>query len=185
MRQKTDSEKQSSEEETTPAAASSCEIQAPGLALLASARAAFDPDSFRWSGTADEPYKSEDATNGAAPSWRSIKRVTLLGPRQPGMHFHLRYFEIAPGGHSSREKHVHEHVVIGFRGEGIIEFDGRQEPVRYGDIVYVAPESVHQLRCAEDATEPFGFLCLVNSDRDRPVLCPPGGDASNSEGASR
>lgn len=158
-------------------AASSCDVDAPGLTLLESARSAYDAAKFSWQGAADEPYKSDSAA-----SWEGIRRVTLLGPRQHGMDFHVRYFEVAPGGHSSREKHEHEHVVIGWRGQGIVEFDGREEPVKVGDIVYVAPQSVHQFRCAADAQVPFGFLCLVNAERDRPVLCP-ADDSPGSEGA--
>jgi len=32
----------------------------------------------------------------------------------------------------------------------------------------VAPEEVHQLR--NPADEPFGFLCIVDHERDRPVV---------------
>ena len=33
---------------------------------------------------------------------------------------------------------------------------------------YVSPDDPHQFRNPEDATEPFGFLCIVNAERDRP-----------------
>ena len=38
----------------------------------------------------------------------------------------------------------------------------------FGDAVYVAPDEVHQFR-NPSATEPFGFLCVVDAERDRPV----------------
>ncbi len=149
-----------------PAPISSCEIKAPGLALEKSARIAYDPFTHRWTGTVDEPYKTDERGN-----WLGITRVTLLGPNQPGMRFHVRYFEIEPGGMSSCEKHIHEHVVMGQRGRGVVEFDNRTEPVLPGDVIYVAPGSVHQFRCEPGAKEPFGFLCLVNADRDKPEVC--------------
>jgi quercetin dioxygenase-like cupin family protein len=44
-----------------------------------------------------------------------------------------------------------------------------------GDVVYVAPNDPHQFRNAEDATEPFGFLCIVNAERDTPLAVDGGG----------
>jgi quercetin dioxygenase-like cupin family protein len=38
-----------------------------------------------------------------------------------------------------------------------------------GDLVYVAPDEPHQFR-NPSATEPLGFLCIVDAQRDRPVL---------------
>ena len=38
----------------------------------------------------------------------------------------------------------------------------------FGDVIYVAPNDPHQFRNPDDATEPFGFLCIVNAERDRP-----------------
>jgi hypothetical protein len=34
--------------------------------------------------------------------------------------------------------------------------------------VYIAAGDPHQFRNAEDAAEPFGFLCMVNAERDAP-----------------
>ena len=38
----------------------------------------------------------------------------------------------------------------------------------FGDTVYVAPNEVHQFRNTAES-EPFGFLCLVDAERDRPM----------------
>ena len=81
--------------------------------------------------------------------------------------FDLRYFEIAPGGHSSLERHVHTHVVIGARGAGTLVSGETQIAVKPFDVAYVPPLKVHQLR--NESTEPFGFFCIVDHDRDRPV----------------
>jgi hypothetical protein len=35
-------------------------------------------------------------------------------------------------------------------------------------VVYIAPNDPHQFRNPEEAGEPFGFLCIVNAERDRP-----------------
>ncbi len=46
----------------------------------------------------------------------------------------------------------------------------RQWKMRFGDVCYTSPWDVHQFACPEGATEPFGFFCIVNAERDKPVL---------------
>lgn len=67
------------------------------------------------------------------------------------------------------EKHQHEHVVIPLRGRGEAQTGELIYRVGFGDVVYVAPGDPHQFRCPPDTGEPFGFLCIVNAERDRPV----------------
>jgi ribulose-bisphosphate carboxylase large chain len=120
-------------------------------------------DGFEWAGVELEAYKADTAT------WRGITRRELIGRRGESTKFHVRYFEIAPGGHSTLEKHEHEHVVIPLRGVGEAQAGCYIWKVTVGDVVYVSPADPHQFRCPEDATEPFGFLCMVNSERDKPT----------------
>lgn len=117
---------------------------------------------FTWAGIPLEAYK--DTTD----TWRGIHRRELSGKRGESQQFHVRYFEIAPGGYSTLERHRHEHVVIPIRGRGEAQFGCSIYRVGFGDVVYVAPDDPHQFRCPEDASEPFGFLCLVNAQRDAP-----------------
>jgi quercetin dioxygenase-like cupin family protein len=53
------------------------------------------------------------------------------------------------------------------RGSGEVMLGDSWEPVSYGDIVYVAPNESHQFRASGD--EPFGFLCIVSAQRDKPT----------------
>lgn len=118
----------------------------------------------QWEGVEPEDYKSDSET------WKGISRRELLGKRGESPRFHVRYFEIQPGGYSTLEKHVHEHVVIPLRGEGEAQFGCYIYSVRPNDVIYVSPSDPHQFRCPEEASEPFGFLCMVNAERDRPQL---------------
>jgi len=118
--------------------------------------------NFEWQGVALEAYKTTTA------SWAGISRRELIGKRGESPGFEVRYFEIAPGGYSTLEKHAHEHVVIPIRGAGEAQFGCYLFKVAFGDVVYVAPNDPHQFRNSADAEEPFGFLCLVNSERDAP-----------------
>ncbi|MGH7500771.1 MAG: cupin domain-containing protein [Longimicrobiales bacterium] len=117
---------------------------------------------FSWNGVAIEPYKA------TTEFWKGITRTELAGKRGESQGFHLRYFEIQPGGYSTLEKHQHEHVVVPIRGTGEVQFGCYIYHVSMGDVVYIAPGDSHQFRNPESNTEPFGFLCIVNAERDAP-----------------
>jgi ribulose-bisphosphate carboxylase large chain len=97
-----------------------------------------------------------------------VLRHTLVGERGERTAFHLRYFEIGPGGNTSLEHHEHEHVVIVLRGQGEVRLGQSWQSVGVGDLIYVAPHEVHQLR-NPSMDEPFGFFCIVDAQRDVPV----------------
>jgi len=118
---------------------------------------------FRWEGIPVQEYKE------AAAHWCGVTRIPLLGESGEKTAFHLRYFEIAPGGFSSFERHHHEHAVVVLRGRGEVQLGETVHELAAGDLVYVAPDEPHQFRNSA-AGEPLGFLCIVDAQRDRPVL---------------
>ena len=118
---------------------------------------------FTWPGVPLEPYKPTTET------YRGVTRRELVGRRGESPRFHLRYFEVAPGGFTTYERHDHEHVVVPLRGQGVVLLGDTRHEVGPGDVVYVAPQEPHQLGAPAGAGEPFGFLCVVNAERDRPV----------------
>jgi len=115
---------------------------------------------YSWSEVSREIYKD---TSG---HWCGIDRNTLVGGKGESSAFHLRYFEIAPGGNSSLEKHSHEHTVICVRGRGRALAGGSLYELENLDVLYIAPDEPHQL--INPYNEPFGFFCIVDSERDRP-----------------
>src|SRR6266513_1182745 len=92
--------------------------------------------SFHWEGVDVLAYKQE----GSAP-FKDVTRQVLF--ESDSLAAQLRYFEVAPGGHTTLERHAHVHVSV-------------------------PPMTWHQFRAAPD--QPLGFLCLVASKRDRPQL---------------
>jgi quercetin dioxygenase-like cupin family protein len=80
----------------------------------------------------------------------------------------LRYFEVAPGGYTTLERHEHVHAVMVIRGRGQCLVGDRAYDIATHDLVDVPPMTWHQFRAAGD--EPLGFLCLVPSTRDRPQM---------------
>jgi ribulose-bisphosphate carboxylase large chain len=117
--------------------------------------------NFTWQGTKTERYKS------SGMDWSDIVKQTLIGNHGETTKFHLRYFEIAPKGYSSFEIHKHEHVVIGIRGKGICIVGKKRFQISFLDTLYIQPNTPHQLRNPFD--KPFGFFCIVNAKRDRPM----------------
>ena len=115
----------------------------------------------RWENVEETRYK--DA--GSAP-FRDITRQVLF--QDPSLACELRYFEMQPGGYSTLERHEHVHAVMIQRGRGRVLLGDRIHAVREHDLVHIPPLTWHQF--VADCGEPFGFLCMVNAERDRPQL---------------
>lgn len=95
-----------------------------------------------------------------------VSRHTLAGPEDLPAAWELRYFEFEPGGYSSLEKHHHAHFVVVVRGSGQALVGAELVSCRPFDAIHVAPLTPH--RWINPSDEPFGFLCTVDRDRDRP-----------------
>ena len=100
------------------------------------------------------------------PARRAPIRGGLADGQELPAEFELRYFEFEPGGYSCLEKHRHAHFVIALRGVGRALVGREVIDLRPHDAVYVAPRTPH--RWMNAGREPFGFLCPVDSRRDRP-----------------
>ena len=114
-----------------------------------------------WDGVPVEGYRP-----GAAPG---VERHTIIGGRKEnaeagGPSMELRYFRLQPGTTSRLEKHEHEHYVIIGEGQGHAIVGDRVWDVAAQDVVYVGPLEPHQFLAKGDA--PFGFFCIVSSERD-------------------
>jgi mannose-6-phosphate isomerase-like protein (cupin superfamily) len=117
-------------------------------------------EPFRWEGVPVLAYKEEGGTH-----FKSITRQVLFDGTG-GEGAQLRYFEIAPGGHSTLERHEHVHSVMVVRGRGQALVGTEIHRLGTNDLVRVPPLTWHQFRATE--SEPLGFLCLVSSERDKP-----------------
>ena len=120
------------------------------------------PESGGWTNRNPVIYKA----SGELP-FQDVIRHELLGKQGEQMAFDLRYFEIAPGGYSSLEKHAHTHAIICSTGTGKLLIDEVSYELHARDVAYVPPLAVHQLK--NESTEPFGFFCIVDRHRDRPM----------------
>jgi mannose-6-phosphate isomerase-like protein (cupin superfamily) len=114
---------------------------------------------FRWEGIEVKPYKAEGS------HFAGITRQVLFTGGD-GLACDLRYFEVAPGGWSSLERHHHAHAVMIVRGNARVLIGDRIVEARTHDVVRVPSLTWHQFQTAGD--EPLGFICMVDCDRDVP-----------------
>jgi len=119
-------------------------------------------DDYRWADIPVHEYKTEGT------HFRDITRQTLIGEAEDeqALNSITRYFEVQPGGYSTLEEHAHPHSVVILRGSGEAILQDRVQPIGLHDRVYVAPHTFHQFHAS--GTEPLGFLCIVDRERDRP-----------------
>jgi quercetin dioxygenase-like cupin family protein len=109
------------------------------------------PGAFRWEGVRLERYDD--------PAVRAVTKQVLIGPAEGATRFALRYFEVAPGAASALDRHPHDHGVLVVKGRGRVRLGSARETIGVGDVIYVAPDEVHQFESL--GPEPLGFLCVV------------------------
>jgi|SRR5262245_824281 len=119
---------------------------------------------YRWERVEELPYKED----GRA-LFKSITRQVLFA--DPQLDGELRYFEMAPGGFSTLERHEHMHAVLILRGRGHCLVGEEVSAIETRDLVTVPAMTWHQFRATRG--EPLGFLCMVNAARDKPQLPSP------------
>ena len=118
-------------------------------------------NGYDWDGVEKLPYKEDSRA-----LFKSITRQTLFS--DPDLDGELRYFEVAPGGFSTLERHEHMHAVLILRGRGRCLVGHEVQTIETRDLVTVPAMTWHQFRASEG--EPLGFLCMVNARRDKPQL---------------
>lgn len=101
---------------------------------------------------------------------QSCSMRLLVSPADGAPNFSMRQFEVAPGGHTPLHSHPYEHEVFVLEGEGTVREGDQERPLSKGDVVYVAPDDVHQFR--NTGSGPLKFLCLVPNDfANKPINC--------------
>ncbi|NGP87613.1 cupin domain-containing protein [Fodinibius halophilus] len=120
--------------------------------------------NYEWDSVSRKDYKDDSSC------YKGVHRYSLLGEKQDeeALNFQTRYFEVEPGGYTSFEYHEHPHSVVVIRGAGTVILENELHQLSLHDVVYIAPNSLHQFHA--DCGEPLGFICTVDRERDRPSL---------------
>src|SRR5437870_6748652 len=96
----------------------------------------------------EEPLLMRDA--------KSTKVRYLIDQRHGANNFYLRIYEIGPGGQTPHDQHPYEHEVYVLRGRAKLLTMVNDVPtlwdVEEGDVVFIAPNHVHQCSNPNDGT---------------------------------
>lgn len=92
------------------------------------------------------------------------KMRMLVGPRDGAANFHMRQFEVEPGGFTPHHQHDYEHEILVLAGTGAARSEAGERTLKAGDVIWVPPNEMHQFR--NTGAEPFKFICLIPAPRD-------------------
>ncbi|MBN1883940.1 MAG: cupin domain-containing protein [Candidatus Krumholzibacteriota bacterium] len=106
--------------------------------------------------------RSIEASPVTAEGARDVTIRWLIAAEDGAERFHMRLFEIAPGGRTPRHAHDWEHEVYVLEGTGTLLFEGAKHPIAPGRVVFVPGGSEHSFMNTGDAV--LAFLCLVPAD---------------------
>ncbi len=87
------------------------------------------------------------------------KMRMLVGPEDGAGNFHMRHFEIAPGGFTPHHRHDYEHEILVLAGTGVAKSEQGDHPLKTGDVVFIPANELHQFR--NSGRDPFQFICLI------------------------
>lgn len=92
------------------------------------------------------------------------KMRMLIGPDEKAPNFHMRHFEVEPGGHTPHHQHDYEHEIIILNGSGIAKSEQGERQFSAGDIIYVPANEMHQFQ--NPGSDPLEFICLIPAPKD-------------------
>lgn len=113
------------------------------------------------------PIRNIDETETKPVQMDGVKDASMalmVGRDDGAPNFAMRQFVVEAGGNTPRHSHDYEHEVFVVSGRGTIFLDGKEQPVRSGDAIYVPADELHQFKAAAD--EPLRFLCMVPMSRN-------------------
>ncbi|MBL8877658.1 MAG: cupin domain-containing protein [Phycisphaerales bacterium] len=107
---------------------------------------------------------NHEQTAVSMPGAEGAKMRMLVGPNEGASNFHMRHFEVAPGGYTPHHQHDYEHEILILRGSGTAASEQGDRDIRAGDVIWVAPNEMHQFR--NTGREPLEFICLIPAPKN-------------------
>ncbi len=92
------------------------------------------------------------------------KMRMLIGPDEGAGNFHMRHFEVEPGGFTPHHCHDYEHEILILSGVGIAKSASGDKPIKAHDVIFVPANEMHQFVNMGD--EPLQFICLIPAPED-------------------
>ena len=111
-----------------------------------------------------QPIEAHEQTEVRMEGAFGTKMRMLIGPEDGAGNFHMRHFEVAPGGRTPHHSHDFEHEVLILTGSGIVNSERGDRPFKAGDVVFVPPNEMHQF--VNNGQEPAEFICVIPAPKD-------------------
>ena len=112
-----------------------------------------------------KPIGEHEQTDVTMPGAAGTRMRMLIGPDDGATTFHMRHFEVQPGGHTPHHQHDYEHEVLVLEGQGIAKSEQGERPVRAGNVVWIPANEKHQFR--NPGPQPLQFICLIPAPQNR------------------
>ena len=106
-----------------------------------------------------QSIRSHEQTVSDTTDAVGLKTRMLIGPAEKANWFHMRHFEIAPGGRTPHHQHNYEHEIIVLKGKGVARSVQGDRPFKVGDIIYVPANEEHQFQNPHEG--PCEIVCLI------------------------
>ncbi len=90
---------------------------------------------------------------------RGARMRMLIGPEDGARNFHMRHFEVEPGGCTPHHQHDYEHEILVLKGSGTATSESGERSFKSGDVIFVPANEIHQFRNTGGA--PCEFICLI------------------------
>lgn len=92
-----------------------------------------------------------------------VRMRMLIGPDEAAPTFHMRHFEIQPGGNTPHHTHDYEHEVLILKGRGHVKSPAGDQPFEPGCVVWIPANEKHQF--CNTGGEPVEMICLIPAPR--------------------
>lgn len=88
----------------------------------------------------------------------------LVGQQDGAGNFHMRHFEVEPGGFTPHHQHDYEHEILILKGHGVAQSAQGEQRFSAGDVIWVPPNEMHQFR--NTGPTALEFICLIPAPQD-------------------
>ena len=106
-----------------------------------------------------QSIESHEEKNVEIEGATGAKMRMLIGPDDGAGNFHMRHFEVEPGGHTPHHSHDYEHEILVLNGQGIAKSTKGERPFKESDVIFVPANETHQFLNTGDT--PLKFICLI------------------------
>lgn len=111
-----------------------------------------------------KPIVEHDQRDVMMEGASGIRMRMLAGPEDGAANFHMRHFQVEPGGHSPHHQHDYEHEILILKGSGTARSEQGEREFSAGDVIWVPANEKHQFR--NTGAEPLEFICLIPAPQD-------------------